>query len=482
MKTKILLLVTASIIFLSCDNSFEEINYNQNNLSTEVTIPANLLLKGTMLADISINSSHLQRISGMWSGQYKGEILLYDALQNYSISTEECNSAWGYLYNGILKQNSLIEASLNVESVPRQLLIGGISKVVEAHAVGTATSIWGDIPYSEAITNQDNPQFDPKFDKQSDVYIALQLKLDDAITELSTSGVATSLPEDIFFEGDPSKWIEVAYTLKARYYLQTKQYGLAYTAAQNGISSNASTLKFVPPSRDTGAENLLYRFMSGRAGYMTTNIDNYSAGLLGTTASYNRNNAKTNEQARNKYYTDTKHRNNTTKRITGELTTMYLVSYQENLLILAEAGARTIDFATGLGHLNAVRALIASGTLFDKVSSSDVLLYDAYEVADFTPNTGMVNSTPLTVLTDTNRALLREIIQERYVTGFATFIPFNDARRLRKSDSDITVPFPLNNNSVTQHPERFPYSQNAINANSNTPIGIDIYQVTEVNQ
>ncbi|WP_299104540.1 SusD/RagB family nutrient-binding outer membrane lipoprotein [uncultured Tenacibaculum sp.] len=477
MRTKFSFYIISLMLIFSCDSSFEDINFNKNNLTTDVTLPANLLIKGTMLADIAINSSHLQRISGMWSGQFKGEILLYDALHNYSISTEECDSAWGYLYNGILKQNSLIEESLPTEPISRQLLIGGISKIIETHAVGTATSIWGDIPYSDAITNQDNPQYDPKFDKQSDVYARLQLRLDEAITELTTSGVGTTLDEDIFFQGDPTKWVQVAYTLKARYYLQTKQYALAYNAALNGISSNDNTMKFVPPSRDTGAENLLYRFMLGRAGYMTTNRDNYSAGLLGTTASYNRNNAKTNEEARNKYYADTRHRSGTTKRITGELTHMYLVSYQENLLILAETGARTVDFNTGLNYLNQVRQLTASGVLFDKVSSSDILLYDDYVTADFN-NGGIENADGI----DATRALLREIIEERYVTGFGTFIPFNDARRLRKSDSDIAVPFPLNNNSVTQHPERFPYSQNAINANSNTPSNIDIYSVTEVNQ
>ncbi|CAL2080486.1 SusD/RagB family lipoprotein precursor [Tenacibaculum sp. 190524A02b] len=477
MRTKISFFIISVMLFLSCDSSFEEINFNKNNLTTDVNLPANLLIKGTMLADIAINVSHLQRISAMWSGQYKGEILLYDALHNYSISTEECDSAWGYLYNGILKQNALINRSLPTEPISRQLLIGGISKIIEAHAVGTAAAIWGDIPYSDAITNQDNPQYDPKFDKQSEVYVRLQLVLDNAITELTTSGVGTSLPEDIFFQGDPTKWAQVAYTLKARYYLQTKQYSLAYNAALNGISSNANTMKFVPPSGDTGAENLLYRFMLGRAGYMTTNTDNYSAGLLGTTASYNRNNAKTNEQARNKYYTDTRHRSSTTKRITGELTHMYLVSYQENLLILAETGARTVDFNTGLNNLNQVRQLTASGVLFDKVNASDVLQYDDYVATDF-DNGGIENADNI----NSTRALLREIIEERYVTGFGTFIPFNDARRLRKSDSDIAVPFPLNNNSVTKYPERFPYSQNAINANSNTPKNIDIYSTTEVNQ
>lgn len=478
MKTKILLLVLATVIsFVSCDDSFENLNKNQNNLTTDVAVPGNLLIKGTMLADVAINASHLQRISAMWSGQYKGEILLYNALYNYNISTEESNSAWGYLYNGIIKQNRLIEKSLAIEPKSRQLLMGGITKIIEANAVGTATSIWGDIPYSEAVTNTDNPEFDPKFDKQADVYKAIQIKLDEAITQLTTSGVATALPEDIFFAGDPAKWVKVAYTLKARYYLQTKQYGLAYNAALKGISSNSETLKFMPITA-TGGENLLYRFMRGRAGYMTTNTNVYLSELLGTGFSNSRRNSKTNETARNKFYKATRYASGN-KNIAGETTSMYLVSFQENLSILAECGARTVSFDKGLEHLNSLRALLASGTLF---YVNGALQYDAYRASDFTPNTGMENSAPLAVLTNPTRALLREIIEERYVLGVGTFIPFNDARRLRKSDSDIAVPFPLNNTSVTKYPERFPYSQNAINANSNTPKNVDIYTVTPVNQ
>ncbi|MEZ4985422.1 MAG: hypothetical protein R2795_10355 [Saprospiraceae bacterium] len=48
-----------------------------------------------------------------------------------------------------------------------------------------------------------------------------------------------------------------------------------------------------------------------------------------------------------------------------------------------------------------------------------------------------------------DRAILR-IIEERYVSGFTTYMPFDDVRRLRKSDSDVIVPFPLNTSTCRQ--------------------------------
>jgi len=157
---------------------------------------------------------------------------------------------------------------------------------------------------------------------------------------------------------------------------------------------------------------------------------------------------------------------------------MPLVTYEENLLILAEAGARTVDFATGLGHLNTLRAHLASGAAFTKVAAADATTYDAYVTADFDAG-GMENTDNIAPL----RALLREIVEERYVSLYGTFAPFNDARRVRKSDGDLTVPFPIVSPVFTQFPERFPYAQDELNANSNAPSPEPgIFAVTAVNK
>ena len=480
MKTKLISGIITLFLVLSCDSSFEELNNNPNSITTDEVIPPTLLIKGTMLADIAINQSHLQRIAGMWTGQYRGEISLYLGIYNYDISSSESNSAWTYLYNGMLKQFSEINKyyAINGTDTEGQLIIG-ICKVLEANAVGTATSIWGDIPYSEAV----NPAIsDPVFDRQSSIYNALQTKLDEAIVLLSNPTTKNTLSEDIFFGGNKDKWKKTAYTLKARYYLDTRQYALAYAAALNGISDYAGTMKFTPPSTGlTGAENLLYRFMIGtRVGYLSVN-NTFCRNLLDTQTNFptiSRRNAKTNEQARRNHLnagsiTGT----GTTTIINGEFKPMDLVTYQENLLILAETGTRTVNFTEGLLQLNKVRTFLASADSFDKRAATDVKLYTAYVASDFA-NGGMENLDNI----NSTKALLREIIEERYVTGFGTFMPWNDARRLRKNEYDIAVKIPLNNTTVTLHPERFLISQDEINTNSNAPTGISIFAPTQLNE
>ncbi len=135
-----------------------------------------------------------------------------------------------------------------------------------------------------------------------------------------------------------------------------------------------------------------------------------------------------------------------------------------------------MDFNTALNYLNDYRAWLNSGGRINAALANSAYKYDAYVAADFA-NGGMENPDGI----DDTRALLREIIEERYVSGFGTFIPFNDVRRLRKDDSDLIVPFPLNPGG-TQQPQRMPYSDNEITSNENIDADPGIYVVTEVNK
>jgi hypothetical protein len=114
----------------------------------------------------------------------------------------------------------------------------GVAQVLEGLLVGTTASIWGDIPYSEAVGS--NPT--PAFDGQLAIYAALQTLLDQAITNLQGAGAGPGAV-DLFYAGDKAKWIQAAHTLKARFHLHTAEVAgaPAYTAARAeallGISS-----------------------------------------------------------------------------------------------------------------------------------------------------------------------------------------------------------------------------------------------------
>jgi hypothetical protein len=435
------------------------------------SVNAETLLRGIELANITVQVSHIQRITGMWMNQYKGVALLYQGLGQYNISGEESNDTWTYVYQSIAKQAAVIR-----ELIPNNKLYAGVTRIIEANALGTAAALYGDIPFSERASD-DFPV--PSFDSQTDVYAGVQQLLTDAITDLTTVSANAVIPNDIFAH-KTSTWIKIANTLKARYYLETREYQKAYDAALLGISSTSLSWKFYPPALvPDGDYNLLNTFVNQRGGYMQTDGAYLSDVLLSATATGNRNNAKTNEDARAKYYKIAGVSANAEMGVARADAPMPLTTYEENLLILAEAGFRVSGFTEGLTQLNKVRGVLRTNLgLSAAPPTGGTIKYDNYVAADFDPG-GMENMDNVTA----DKALLREIIEERYVTLYGTILPFNDARRLRKSENDLNVPIPFTTPSATMHPERVIYAQNEINANPNVPNPIpDLYTKTRINQ
>jgi hypothetical protein len=90
---------------------------------------------------------------------------------------------------------------------------GGSARIMKAYTLMTMVDLFGDIPYSEALKGTD--PISPARDKGQDVYNAALGLLDDAINKLK--GTTAAKPaNDIFYKGDPNKWITLANTLKLR--------------------------------------------------------------------------------------------------------------------------------------------------------------------------------------------------------------------------------------------------------------------------
>jgi hypothetical protein len=454
----------------ACEDLVDDINDNPNEITAD-DVDARLFLTGAQLANIQVQVGHLNRISGMYSGQLVGLTSLYSNIYGYSLSGVESNGVWSRIYVGALTNTRLIR-----EKAPDDRLLNGIAKVIEAHAIGTGASLFGDLPYSEANNTEIE---DPAFDSQISVFNAVIDLLTDAISDLEQAN-SRLLLEDIYFEGDAQKWLEAAYTLQARYYLQLRDYGNAYAAAQQGISSADGNMLFIPRGPATNAEgdkNLFWMILAGsRTGDIGTG-DSYLMQILDESSDVYRGNDKTDETARFNYYTIDETSANGNRGVIEQFEPQPMVTYEENQLILAEAGTRTQGLETGLGQLNELRSYLTAGGRLNANFSEQPILYETYVADDFAAG-GLENMDNV----DQETALLREIIEERYVSGFGTYIPFNDARRLRASDPDLVVPFPFNTQTATNHPERLPYSANEINTNDNAPSEPGIFAKTEVNQ
>lgn len=464
--------LVVALSLASCQGLVEGINENPNELLPDDIAPE-FFLTGAMLANNVAQAGHMNRIAGMWSGQLTGFTSLYSNIYGYSISTAESIGTWSRVYIGVVTNARYIR-----ERAANDPLLTGISKVLEAHAIGTLASLCGDVPYSE-IGNDDIS--DPRFDSQSAVFQSLVSLLESAATDLGGASSNSALTQDIYFGGDADKWLAAANTLRARYLLQMKDYAGALNAANSGISSSDGTMSYHPqgdPSFAEGDKNLFWTILEGsRAGDIGTG-NSHLMQMLDAGSAVSRNHAKTNEYARFHYYTIDEGGGSPNQGIIEQFEPHQLISYEENQLIKAECAARANDFTGGLGHLNDLRAYLNGGGRLNSTFSDSTYLYDAFVATDF-DNGGIENADGI----DATRALLREIIEERYVSCFGMYIPFNDARRLRKSDGDIAVDIPLNTGTASSHPERLPYSFDELNSNSNAPADDPgILVKTEVNQ
>jgi hypothetical protein len=463
---KSLLVLMLSLHLFSCKKIVADLNVDPNN-PTNAT--ANYVFTGTQIANMAAQEGMASRLTICWSGYGIGTFQQFLPFSYYNITANNFDDDWNIFFTGVNKNARItIEKALALNNFK----MAGITKVIQVNALATATELWGDIPFEEAGVS--NKYLNPKFETQQAVYPKLIARLDSAIADLNT-GIGTVGTEDIHFGGDATKWKQVAYTLKARLLTDMKQYAPAYEAAGLGLSAYANSL-YAPHGTTTSVnENSNYSFLTSvRAGSITAE-GVYNAGLLNPAKALTyRGNAKTNETARFKFYYLENGVNAVGVIEPNTLTTTAargffardagfpLVTYQENILTLAEAALRAgKGFDVALSHLNTYRSFLNSGGyLHATYKVAGTYKYDPYVAADFAAS-GMENKDAITP----ENALLREILEERYITFYGQHLGWDDERRTRKEAYGIK----LKPNNGTQLPWRFIYSQNEINSNKNSP-------------
>ncbi len=454
--------VLLGLQFLSCTSIVENLNVDPNN-PTKST--ASLLLTGAEIANMATQEGMASRLTSIWDGYASGADRQWLDYYNYNVTAGVYDADWNLVYQAT-NANALLAIDQATALGNRKLV--GIAKVLRANALATGTELWGDIPFDQAgdIVKYPSPAFEP----QATVYTKLLALLDDAIADLK-SGVGTVTAEDIHFAGDAAKWTQVAYTLKARLLTDTKQYDAAYTASQSGVSVYANSL-YAPHGNTANVnQNAYFSFLaSSRTGDINA-VGAYAVGLLNPTSAKNRNNAKTIETARFKFYylevgvnSPGKIEPNTTGT-TGfyaQTASFPLVTYSENILTLAESALRSgKGFATALGHLNAYRAFLNTGGYINAAYlTAGTYKYEPYVAADFAAG-GIENADGITA----DNALLREILEERYVSFYGQHLGWDDERRTRTEAYGIK----LTPNNGTMLPWRFIYPQSELNSNASAP-------------
>jgi starch-binding outer membrane protein, SusD/RagB family len=323
------------------------------------------------------------RYAGLWTQQFVGGGIQYTPIYEY----ERDESLTNGLYTGLYTTGGLID----IRQLQRQTLASrdslflGIAQVQEAITAGTGADFFGDIAYKGIFTGERNVPLTP----QMEVYDSVQALLSRAITNMSATGPTNVGPgsADLAYNGNRQKWIRLAHTLKARYFLHTAEvrgapaYQSALAEARQGITNPADNWVAVF-SGASGEQNFFFQFQSVRAGYYTPNT--FFVNLL-----------KQRNDPRLADYFNSDQSDLSDERLAADYT-QPLVTANENLLIWAEAAQRTGNEPDARTQLNAERTIAGLPAVAGSLSGN---------------------------------ALLAEILTEKYISNFGSIEVWNDYKR-----------------------------------------------------
>jgi hypothetical protein len=261
MKMKIVYSYIPVFIVLFCGSCKKFIDVNQNPNNPEnvqeslILAPSEVVVSNSLVAGNAaiIIQEYLQVVALNQPVPQAGTYLLRNA---------DMDGDWSTFY--VTALNNLQMLNKNAEADGKSNY-AAIAKILTALTLGTATDIWGDVPYSQAFQGSKN--FKPVYDQQKDVYQSIQNLLDSSILDMAKQSAIKPGSDDYFYQGDMDKWKRLAYTLKARYYMHlTKAPGhtaaaqadLALQALANGMTSNDDDLKLSFPGTP-GQENIWYQ-------------------------------------------------------------------------------------------------------------------------------------------------------------------------------------------------------------------------------
>jgi hypothetical protein len=264
MKKITIIIIAIALIGGGCGKGFlKDLQNNPNSPTTSAATPQ-LVLPGTLtgISDI-VNGYTYYQPNAVWMGywNYSPGYSFNSTVQNY-VMTSSYPQVWDQ-YFGVLSNLSFLAQQTSTD--PKLANYNAMANILEAVCFKNLVDVYNDIPYSQALKAQGN--FYPNYDKGSDVYDSLVLKLDDAMSSLqanlNNADVTLPTTDDILFGGNMGNWIQFANTLKLSMLVQqsavsSKQSFLATEAGKTAALGYLTVDALVNPGYSTGQPSQMY--------------------------------------------------------------------------------------------------------------------------------------------------------------------------------------------------------------------------------
>lgn len=206
MTFKSFFIIVSVALLSSCSKELTEANINPN--ATENAQPDYLLTSAIKTSvDAYWGTTNNMNSSLLFVQQWSK--IQYTEEDRYIYSNTSFQSLWTTLYaQSITNANQLIKLA-EIQSNPNYK---GVALVVRSWAFSLLTDVYGDIPYRQA--GDIAKYITPIYDNQKDVYIGLINDLKEAKGLLNVTGKAVG--GDIIYNGNISRWIKFANSLRLR--------------------------------------------------------------------------------------------------------------------------------------------------------------------------------------------------------------------------------------------------------------------------
>lgn len=377
---KYIIALSTLIMASSCatDDAYDKLNQDPNK-PTQVTSDALFASATKTLFDQSESTNVNSNIFRMLS-QYWTETTYIDEA-NYDLVTRNIpQNYWSNIYRNVLFD--LKDAKARANNANKKAMI----EVIEVYTWQLLVDTFGDVPYSAALQGSAEPT--PVYDKASDIYANLLVRLNSAIANFDPSASTVALQgfttSDVIYQGDLNQWVKFANSLKLKIAMRLSDVNASVSktnaeqaVAAGVLSSNADNANIQYESNPTNANPLWVDLVqSNRTDFVVANTvvdymnakddprrefyfdDNlaggYDGGTYGASNNYNSNT----------HIGDLMHQQN----FRG-----VLLDYSEVQFLLAEAAARGYNTgSTVTTHYN--NAITASMQDWG-VSSTDITTY-----------------------------------------------------------------------------------------------------------
>ncbi len=214
-------LLVLLLLFLSaCEKDYLDINNDPNN---PVTASESQLLPAAQVAYAFAFSGNYDRVAGSFVKHYVNR-----RFDQYSINPTETGlvNSWQFdIFGGALRDLDII---IKQGTTNENWHYVGIAKLQKAYIYSMMVDLFGDLPYTDALTGGLGGSLYPVYEDDAEVYEKLLLLVDEGIEDLGKTSKASPSTNDLIYPSNNwvtsslPKWVRMGNSLKLKLYNQTR--------------------------------------------------------------------------------------------------------------------------------------------------------------------------------------------------------------------------------------------------------------------